>query len=201
MERSGVLNRPSDLAKQIIERVPPQALETEGSVLGAMLLDAEAVGTAIEYLTPDCFYKPAHARVYEAIIDLYERQEPADLTTTAEALTRMGVLDKIGGRTFLAELAEQVATSAHIEYHCKILAEKAALRRLIHAGTEIVTHCYDDSAEVEELLDQAESQIFQISEARLKTDFASLGTILPDTFERLEEFHNTGSLISGMSTG
>jgi replicative DNA helicase len=201
VERSGVLNRPSDLAKQIIERVPPQALETEASVLGAMLLDAEAVGTAIEYLAPDCFYKPAHARVFESIVALYERQEPADLTTVAEALTKMGVLEKIGGRTFLAELAEQVATSAHIEYHCKILAGKAALRRLIHTGTEIVTHCYDDSAEVEELLDRAESQIFQISESRLKTDFASLGSILPDTFERLEEFHNTGSLISGMSTG
>ena len=190
-----------NLDRQVAERVPPQALEVEASVLGAMLLDAEAVGTAIEHLGPAAFYKGAHAYVYEAIISLYERGEPADLTTVAEELTKRGQLEKIGGRLFLATLAEQVATSAHMEYHCRILAEKAALRRLIHAGTEIVTRCYDQSAEVEELLDEAENKIFQISEARLQVDFTSISQLLPQTFERLEEFHNTGSLISGMSTG
>jgi replicative DNA helicase len=190
-----------DVARQLLERIPPQALETEASVLGAMLLDKEAVGAAIEHLDKGCFYHTAHAQVYEAIITLYERGEPPDLTTVAEELQRHGQLDKMGGRTFLAGLAEAVATSAHIEYHCRILAEKAALRRLIHAGTEIVTRCYDAESEVEELLDFAESRIFQISEARLHTDFAAIKDILPQTFERLEEFHNRGSLISGMSTG
>jgi replicative DNA helicase len=190
-----------DVARQLLERIPPQALETEASVLGAMLLDHEAVGAAIEHLDKGCFYHSAHAQVYDAIITLYERGEPADLTTVAEELQRHGQLDKIGGRTFLASLAEAVATSAHIEYHCKILAEKSALRRLIHAGTEIVTRCYESQSEVEELLDFAESRIFQISEARLRTDFAAIKDILPQTFERLEEFHNRGSLISGMSTG
>ena len=187
--------------RQVLERMPPQALETEASVLGAMLLDPEAVGTAIEYLQPDCFYKGAHAWVYEAILSLFEKGDPPDLTTVAEELSRRGHLEKIGGRTFLATLAEQVATSAHMAYHCKILAEKAALRRLIHTGTSIVTRCYDDSAEVDELLDEAENKIFQISEARLQVDFTSIKNLLPQTFERLEEFHNKGSLISGMSTG
>ena len=142
-----------DAARQLLERVPPQALETEASVLGAMLLDTEAVGTAIEHLQKDCFYHSAHAQVFEAIVALYERNEPADLTTASEELTRRGQLEKIGGRTFLAGLAEAVATSAHIEYHCRILVEKAALRRLIHAGTEIVTRCYEGVADVEELLE------------------------------------------------
>jgi replicative DNA helicase len=190
-----------DIARQLLERVPPQALETEASVLGAMLLDSEAVGAAIEHLDKSCFYHTAHAQVFEAIVSLYEKSEPADLTTVAQELTRRELLDKMGGRTFLASLAEAVATSAHIEYHCKILAEKSALRRLIHAGTDIVTRCYDSTAEVEELLDHAENKIFQISEARLRTDFAAIKDILPQTFERLEEFHNRGSLISGMSTG
>jgi replicative DNA helicase len=166
-----------------------------------MLLDTEAISVAIEFLKPDCFYKSGHTQVFEAMLALYEKGEPADLTTVAEELSRRGQLEKLGGRTFLATLAEQVATSAHIEYHCKILAEKAALRRLIHAGTEIVTQCYDESAEVEELLDSAESKIFQISESRVQTDFTAIGQVLPQTFERLEEFHNKGSLISGMSTG
>ena len=191
----------SDVSRQVIERVPPQALEVEESVLGAMLLDSEAAGVAVEYLDAACFYKTGHARVFEAMLTLFERGEPADVTTVAEELAKRGHLDAIGGRSFLAALSDKVATSAHIEYHCKILVEKAALRGLIHAGTEIVTSCYSEGAEVEELLDSAESKIFQISEARLRTDFTSIGTILPQTFERLEEFHNTGSLISGMSTG
>jgi replicative DNA helicase len=191
----------SDVARQVIERVPPQALETEASVLGAMLIDQEAVGTAIEFLDPDCFYRTAHRQVFETIISLYDKSEPADLTTVAEELVQRGQLEKVGGRVFLAGLADGVATSAHVEYHCKILVEKAALRRLIHAGTEIVTRCYEGATEIEELLDEAENRIFQISEARLRGDFASIGSILPQTFERLEEFHNRGSLISGMSSG
>ena len=190
-----------DVARQVIERVPPQAMDVEASVLGAMMLDAEAAGTAIEYLKPDCFYKGAHAQVFEAIVSLFEKGEPADLTTVAEELSRRDQLDRIGGRTFLATLAELVATSAHIEYHSKILVEKSALRRLIHAGTEIVTSCYDGTEDVADLLDTAETKIFQISESRMRTDFVGLNDILPQTFERLEEFHNTGSLISGISTG
>ena len=192
---------PRDVAKQIQERVPPQSLETEASVLGAMLLDSDAVGTAIEILKRDCFYLEANAMVFEAILGLYELQQPADLTTVAEALSKKGVLEKAGGRTFLARLAEQVATSAHIEFHCNILSDKASLRRLIRTGTQIVTDCYDQGTEVSELLDSVESRIFQISQDRLHGDFISMAKILPQTFEQLEAHHNSGSTITGMSTG
>ena len=190
-----------DTGKQIIERVPPQALDVEASVLGAMLLDSEAVAAAIEHLFGDSFYKASHRHVFEAIIDLYNKSEPADIITVAEELSKRKLLDKIGGRTFLAGLADRVATSANVEYHCKILVEKSTLRKLIHAGADVVTRCYEEKDDVQELLDHAENSVFQISEAQLRSEHVFLKDLLPTTFERLEEFHNKGSQISGMSTG
>jgi len=187
--------------KQVFERVPPQALEVETSVLGAMLLDSEAVAAAIEQLESDAFYKTAHRHVFEAIVDLYQKGDPADIITVAEELSKRKQLEKVGGRAFLAGLADRVATSANIDYHCRILVEKATLRRLIHAGTDIVTQSYQEKLEVSELLDMAENQIFQISEAQLRTNYTSLKELLPATFERLEEFHNKGSRITGLSSG
>lgn len=177
------------------ERVPPQAQEVEQAVLGAMLLDREAIGKAIELLDESCFYGPAHQKIFSAIISLYDRGEPADLLTLTQELTRRKQLDQIGGRLYVINLVEGVATSANIEYHCRIVLEKSTLRKLIQTSTDVITKCYNESEDVSTVLDSAEQRIFDISEKRIKHGFVPLSDILPHTFEsidRIKEGHITG---------
>jgi replicative DNA helicase len=181
------------------EKIPPQAQEVEQTVLGAMLLDREAIGKTIELLDESCFYNPAHQKIFSAIISLYDRSEPADLVTVTEELTKRKQLDQIGGRLSIISLVEGVATAANIEYHCRIILEKSTLRKLIETSTDVVTRCYNESDDVDGLLDNAEQKIFEISEKRIKHGFVPLSDILPHTFEsidRIKEGH-----ISGMPTG
>ncbi|MDP2960110.1 MAG: DnaB-like helicase N-terminal domain-containing protein, partial [candidate division Zixibacteria bacterium] len=181
------------------ERVPPQALEVEQSVLGAMLLDREAIGLAVENIDENCFYKPAYAKIYSAMVSLYDRNEPVDLITLAEELSKRGELEEIGGREVLLDLAGNVVSSANIEYHSKIVLEKATLRKLIQATTEIITRCYDLTEEVDDLLDAAEQKVFDISEKRVKQGFVHLGEILPHTFEAIDKIRE--GQITGLPTG
>lgn len=177
------------------ERVPPQAQEVEQAVMGAMLLDREAIGKAIELLDESCFYNPAHQKIFSAIISLYDRGEPADLVTLTEELTKRRQLDDVGGRLYIIGLVEGIATAANIEYHCRIVLEKATLRKLIETSTDVITKCYNESEDVNILLDNAEQKIFEISEKRIKHGFISLSDILPHTFEsidRIKEGHITG---------
>ena len=181
------------------EKLPPQALEVEQSVLGAMLLDREAIGRAIEVIDDSCFYKPAHSKIFSAMISLYDRNQPVDLLTLAEELSKRNQLEEIGGRAALLDLTDIVGTSANIEYHSRIILEKATLRKLIQSTTEIITRCYDLTEEVDDLLDSAEQKIFDISEKRIKPGFLNLGDILPHTFEAMEKIRE--GHISGLSTG
>jgi replicative DNA helicase len=177
------------------DRVPPQAQEVEQAVLGAMLLDREAIGKAIELLDESCFYSPAHQRIFSAIVSLYDRGEPADLVTLTEELSRRKQTEQAGGRLYIIGLVEGVATSANIEYHCRIVLEKSTLRKLIETSTEVITKCYNESEDVNFLLDNAEQRIFEISEKRIKQGFIPLSDILPHTFEsidRIKEGHITG---------
>lgn len=181
------------------ERMPPQAVDVEQAVLGAMLLDREAIGRAIEVIDETCFYKPAHAKVFSAMVSLYDRNEPVDLITLAEELSKRNQLEEVGGRAELLDLAGNIATSANIEYHSKIVLEKATLRKLIQATTEIVSRCYDLTEEVDYLLDSAEQKIFDISEKRIKPGFVHLGDILPHTFESIDKIRE--GHITGLPTG
>jgi replicative DNA helicase len=177
------------------DRVPPQAQEVEQAVLGAMLLDREAIGKAIELLDESCFYNPAHHKIFSAVVSLYDRGEPADLVTITEELTKRKQLDDVGGRLYIISLVEGIATSANIEYHCRIVLEKATLRKLIETSTDVITKCYNESEDVNVLLDSAEQKIFEISEKRIKYGFVPLSDILPHTFEsidRIKEGHITG---------
>ncbi|MGB2698117.1 MAG: replicative DNA helicase [Candidatus Zixiibacteriota bacterium] len=177
------------------DRVPPQAQEVEQAVLGAMLLDREAIGNAIELLDESCFYSPAHQKIFSAIVSLYDRGEPADLVTLTEELSRRKQTEQVGGRLYIIGLVEGVATSANIEYHCRIVLEKSTLRKLIETSTEVITKCYNESEDVNFLLDNAEQRIFEISEKRIKQGFVPLSDILPHTFEsidRIKEGHITG---------
>ncbi|HEX9917024.1 MAG TPA: replicative DNA helicase [candidate division Zixibacteria bacterium] len=183
------------------ERVPPQAIEVEQAVLGTILLDREAIGRAIEIIDEECFYREAHSKIYSAIVSLYDRNEAVDIVTATEELTKRGQLEEVGGRIYLINLTESVATAANIEYHARIILEKATLRRLISASSKIVSQCYDTTQEVDELLDKAEQEVFSISEGRIKEGFVPIGEILPRTFEAIDEYAKRGGIVTGIATG
>ena len=183
------------------ERIPPQAIEVEQAVLGAMLLQKEAIGKAIEIIDKDCFYRDDHQKIFQALVELYDKNQPVDIITVSEELTRRKQLDEVGGRMYILELTEKIATTANIEYHCNIVLEKSTLRKLINTSTQIVSHCYDATQEVDDLLDRAEQGIFSISEKRIKEGFVPIGDLLPHTFESIEEYQKKGGMITGIPTG
>jgi replicative DNA helicase len=188
--------------KEVEHLQPPQSLDAERAVLGSILKDAEAINQAIEVLDSESlFYFPKHQVIYCAMLDLYERSEPCDITTVANALLKGGKLEKIGGRLYLVELAESVATTANITVHASIVLEKTILRRLIQTSNEIVKSCYSLEHPVENLLDLAEQNIFDISESRLRKGFTSIKELIPSTFEAIEDLQSPDSALVGIKTG
>jgi replicative DNA helicase len=142
-----------------LDRLPPQNIEAEQSVLGAVLLENEAIGTVIEHLTAGDFYKEAHKKIFLSMLELYEKNEPIDLITLTELLNRKEQLDAVGGASYLSSIVSLVPTSANAKYHAKIVKEKSILRNLIVTATEIITTSYDTEQDVHELLDQAETKM------------------------------------------
>jgi len=185
------------------EKLPPQAVEVEQAVLGAMLIDPRAVGRALEILGPDggCFYHDPHGRIYQAMVGLYERSEPVDQLTVSEELKRRQQLDAVGGVGYLATLAAEVATSANAEFHARIVLDRALSRRLIDTANQIATQAYEGRSEVQGLIDWAEQQIFSLSERRLSEGFESLDSLLQGTFEQIEQAHRQISTVTGVDTG
>ncbi|NND72125.1 MAG: replicative DNA helicase [Rhodothermales bacterium] len=182
-------------------RVPPQALDVEQSVLGAMLLEREAIPKVIEILPPNSFYSDRHRRIYSAILNLFERSNPVDLVTLTEELKRRKELDKVGGAYYLTDLTTRVATSANVEYHSRIIAEKSLLRMLIETMTDHVKQAFDPSTDAFELLDHAESELFRISDTQLRRPAASMDYVLKETLANLEAIHGQEAGITGVPTG
>ena len=182
-------------------RVPPQATDVEMSVLGAMLIEREAIPKAIEILPPEAFYSAKHQKIYTAILSLFERGNPVDLVTLTDELKRRDALEDVGGAYYLTELTTQVASAANVEYHARIIAEKSLLRKLIETMTTLVGEAYDSSADAFELLDKAESQIFQISDNQLRKAASSINDVVKDTLEQLESIHGRESGITGVPSG
>ncbi len=182
-------------------RIPPQATEVEQSVLGAMLIEHAAIARAIEVLVPDAFYHPKHEKIYHAILHLFEEGSPVDLITLTEELRRRDELEGVGGAYYLTELTTRVASAANVEYHARIIAEKALLRKLIGTMTQRIADAYESSADAFELLDQAESDIFSISETQLRRGASSINDVLKDTFAHLESIHGREQGITGVSSG
>jgi replicative DNA helicase len=179
-------------------RVPPQAVDVEMAVLGAMMLDKGAIAKAIEILDETSFYKPAHQRIFAAMIALFEKSEPVDLITLVEELRRRGELDKIGGEYYLTELTTKVTTAANVEFHGHIVLEKALMRQLISSSSEVVGRAYSETEDALDLLDEAEQKIFQISEQRMKKSFVSMSTAVHQTMEMLESIHGKHSGVTGV---
>jgi replicative DNA helicase len=182
-------------------RVPPQATDVEMSVLGAMLIEREAIPKAIEILPPEAFYSNKHQNIYTAILSLFERGNPVDLVTLTDELRRRDQLESIGGPYYLTELTTQVASAANVEYHARIIAEKSLLRKLIETMTGLVGEAYESSADAFELLDKAESEIFSISDNQLRKAASSMNDVVKDTLERLEAIHGQEGGITGVPSG
>ena len=182
-------------------RVPPQAVDVEMAVLGGMLLEKEAIAKAIEVVDETAFYKPAHQYIFSAMIGLFERSEPVDLITLIEELRRRAQLEKIGGEFYLTELTTKVTTAANIEFHAHIVLEKALMRQLIASSSAMAGRAFSETEDALELLDEAEQQIFQISEQRMKKNFVSMNTAVHSTMEMLESIHGKHSGITGVPAG
>jgi len=183
-------------------RQAPWSEEAEISVLGAMLIDGAAVARAVESLGDGVFYREANRRIYRAMTRLYGRGEVVDMTTLADELKSAGELEAAGGMSYLARLSDAVPTAANVEYHCRILKDKATLRRLIESATAIIRDAYEaGSGEVQETLDEAEQRIFQVAQVAQRQDFVWIKEILWPTFERIEELQRTSDTVTGVSSG
>jgi replicative DNA helicase len=182
-----------------IDKIPPQALDVERTVLGSMLIDGNAANNAMELLSEDCFYVTQNQRVFQCMAGMFDKNIPLDVLTLADELKKKNWLESVGAEPYLSELVSSVATSANIEHHCRILMEKSTLRQLISASAEITTECFSAGIEAQKLLDQAEAKIFGISEARIKQSFESLGQLLPKTFEEIASYSKGG--VQGVPTG
>ncbi|MFH1018515.1 MAG: replicative DNA helicase [Pseudomonadota bacterium] len=182
-------------------KLPPQNLEAETSVLGALLLDNEATHEVIEILHPEDFYRETHRRIFEAILSLTDRNEPADLVTLSTELKKQNTLDDIGGHAYLAELVERVPTAANVAHYARIVKEKAIQREVINACTDIISRGYEESADVEEFLDHAEKVIFQVSERRITNALAPMSSVIKDSFKQIERNYERKELITGLASG
>lgn len=183
-------------------KLPPQNIEAEQSLLGALLIDKESIVRIAEALRPAHFYRSEqHGRIYQAILDLFEKREPIDLVTITEKLKQNEALDIIGGPAYLTNLVNIVPTSAHIESYARIIREHAVRRNLIAECTKLIEAAYDESTTVESLLDNAEQSVFAISQQNVKRDFVPLKDLLTTSFDRLDELQKNSGKLRGVPTG
>ena len=163
----------------MIDRLPPQSLEAEQSVLGALLIDRDAVIEVAEFLRPADFYRQANARIYAAALELFERREPIDIVTVAETLERKEELEAVGGRAYLSSLSNETPTAVHVTQYARIVERKAVLRNLIGAAGRIAGIGYEDPAEIQEAIDRAEAELFAVSQKRVDAGFSPLQVAPP----------------------
>lgn len=182
-------------------RIPPQNIEAEQSVLGAMMLDKEAIAKASEILTSEDFYREAHRVIFNAMLELYNKNEAVDMVTITDILRRDNKLEDIGGIAYITALANVVPTAANVKYHADIVAEKSVLRQLVRVSTEIATMGYEGSDDVGVLLDTAESRILEISNRKKKNDFTQIKDVLMDSVQGLEKLITNKGGLTGLPTG
>jgi len=182
-------------------RQPPQNLDAERAILGAVMLDRDALGVALETIRSDDFYRREHRVIFGVMCDLYEGDQAIDGITVAEELERRGELDKCGGNDYLADIIAATATAANVAYHGRIVRDKSVLRGLIHASGEITTDAFAAREETDAILDRAQTRIYAIAESRETQAFASVRDVVPEAFRRIDEASRSKSDITGLSTG
>ena len=182
-------------------RIPPHSVEAEQSVLGSILLDKDAMISVSETLIPEDFYKEAHRVIYECMLKLYNNQSEIDLITLADELRDQGYLDDIGGIAYITSLSTIVPTTSNIKYYINIVKEKSISRQLISAANDIINLGYDSSTKVEDVLENAEKKIFDISQERTTNDFQPINQVLTETLSMLEKLYEEKSDVTGLTTG
>lgn len=182
-------------------RIPPQNLEAEESLLGAILIDQEAIMKIADLVQPEDFYKDSHRLIYETMVELFERHEPIDLLTLGNRLDEKNLLKEIGGRASLVELTNRVITSAHIVNYGEIISKKSTLRRLLRTASEITELAYDEAKDVDALVDEAESKLFNVSTNFIKSAFTPIRLVLAGAFDRIDELHQNKGKLRGVPTG
>lgn len=191
-----------DGAKPMVGRVPPQNIEAEQSLLGALLLDKDTIVDVAEFLRPEHFYlEDQHGAIYAAILSLYDRRKPVDLITAVEQLKQDGAFEQSGGLEYLTMLVEKLPTAAHAVYYATIIKDHYTKRRLVGVAAKISDAAFDDTKELKEILDGAESQIFSISQENTRQDFIPIKDTLSESFERLDELHKNKGKLRGVPTG
>ena len=181
-------------------KIPPQAVELEEAVLGAMMIDKKGIDDVIDILNPDAFYDTKHQEIYAAIFELFQNSEPIDLLTVSNLLKKNGKLEFVGGDFFLIRLTQKVASSAHIEFHARIILKKYIQRRLISISSEIIENAYDESTDVFDLLDDAEGKLFEVTQGNLKKSSEDAGSLVKQALKKIQEIGNQEGM-SGLATG
>ena len=189
------------MANKLDPKIPPQNIDAEMSLIGAVLIDTDAIVRVADSIDVTDFYDERHQRIFEAVKKLYERHRPIDILTLSNQLRDDGFLEVVGGASYLTELTNYVPTAAHAEHYAEIVADKALRRRLIKASQDIVGIGYDEARPVKEIIEEAEVELFQVSQRHVKQDIESIESILATSFERLDELHKGGGGVRGVPTG
>jgi len=187
--------------EESIKRIPPHSIEAEQSVIGSMVMDREAIGIALENIDGDDFYQPDLKAIFEAMVNLYQHNQPVDLVTLQTKLKDLGQLDMVGGIDYLSKLAIAVPTSAHIENYAMIVKEKSILRKLIKAGQEIIADGYEGKERLEGILNSAEEKIFNIIQGRKTGEFSTISQIVSDSLDMISEAYLNKGQVTGVATG
>ncbi len=191
----------SDEAAKKVLRLPPQNLEAEMAVLGGVLLDDKAISKVLDFLEPDDFYRRNHGNIFTAMIELFDKDDPTDIITLSNVLKKQGTLEKTGGLVYLTTLVETTPTAANIQYYAKIVKDKSILRKLIDTSQVIIADSYEDSKEVDEILDEAESKIFEISEHGVTPTSYPMKDVIKESVKIVESLYEKKELITGVPTG
>jgi len=182
-------------------KVPPQAIDMEEAVLGAIMLEKEAVITILDILKPESFYKDSHRKIFKAVSDLSTREFPVDLYTVTEELRAHGELESVGGPVYLSQLTSKVVSAANVDYHARIVAQKYIQRELIRVSTEIQTRAFDDTWDVTELLDYSENELFQIAEGNIKREVSPINMVIKEAIKEIEEAGKREDALVGIPSG
>jgi replicative DNA helicase len=182
-------------------KIPPQAIDLEEAVLGAIMLEKDAVISVLDILKPESFYKEAHQKIYKAVVDLSSKEKPIDILTVTEELRAKKVLEEIGGPFYITQLTSRVASAAHIEYHARIVAQKYIQRELIRVTSEIQSKAFDESIDVDDLLDFSETELFNIAEGNIKKETAKINILIQQAIHQIEEASKRKDSLSGVPSG
>ena len=202
-DKKDVRKRLSTVNNQLHEmgKLPPQAIELEQAVLGALMLEKDALTAVIDILQPKSFYRDDHQRIFNAIQSLFQRSEPVDILTVTNELKKTGELDLVGGPYYITQLTNRVASAANVEFHARIISEKYILRELIRTSTETIKQAYEDSTDVFELMDKAEQNLFSIVEGNIRKNYDKMSTLISQALKQIENAKNQQTGVTGVPSG